>query len=192
MQQTLHRATIGMAADDDVLDFQGRNGVFDGGGHPTSDFTVTGDDIARVATNKELARFRLRNQRRVDAAAVGGAHVPRDQRAPRRRVDRLPGYQPVPADPADPPAGGELEAVGKNFTIDPSGEFKSEKEIGQVAIARTEQGAPVYLRDVVDVERGYDSPPRFLNFFDCRDAQDNWRRSRAIRATPNTSRKTIS
>ena len=78
------------------------------------------------------------------------------------------------------PAGGQLEAVGKNFSIDPSGEFKSEKEIGDVAIARTEQGAPVYLRDVVDVERGYDSPPRYLNFYDWRDAQGNWQRSRAI------------
>ena len=78
------------------------------------------------------------------------------------------------------PAGGQLEAVGRNFTIDPSGEFKSEKEIGDVAIARTDQGAPVYLRDVVDVERGYDSPPRYLNFYDWRDTQGNWQRSRAI------------
>jgi multidrug efflux pump subunit AcrB len=78
------------------------------------------------------------------------------------------------------PAGPQLEAVGKNFSIDPSGEFQSEKEIGDVAIARTEQGAPVYLRDVVDVERGYDSPARFLNFYDWRDANGNWQRSRAI------------
>jgi multidrug efflux pump subunit AcrB len=78
------------------------------------------------------------------------------------------------------PAGGQLEAVGRNLTIDPSGEFKSEKEIGDVAIARTEQGAPVYLRDVVDVERSYDSPPRYLNYYDWRDANGNWQRSRAI------------
>ena len=78
------------------------------------------------------------------------------------------------------PAGGQLEANGKNFSIDPSGEFKTEKEIGDVAITRTNQGAPVYLRDVVDVERSYDSPPRYLNFYDWRDAQGNWQRSRAI------------
>lgn len=78
------------------------------------------------------------------------------------------------------PAGPQLEAVGKNFSIDPSGEFKSEKEIGDVAIARTEQGAPVYLRDVVDVQRGYESPARFLNYYDWRDANGNWQRSRAI------------
>jgi multidrug efflux pump subunit AcrB len=78
------------------------------------------------------------------------------------------------------PAGGELEAVGRNFSINPSGEFKSEKEIGDVAISRTEQGAPVYLRDVVDVDRGYESPARFLNYYDWRDAHGNWQRSRAI------------
>lgn len=78
------------------------------------------------------------------------------------------------------PAGGQLEAAGKNFSIDPSGEFKNEKDIGDVAIARTNEGSPVYLRDVVDVERGYDSPPRYLNFYDWRDAQGNWQRSRAI------------
>src|SRR4030095_6019711 len=78
------------------------------------------------------------------------------------------------------PAGGELEAMGRNFSIDPSGEFKSEHEIGDVAIARTQHGAPVYLRDVVDVDRGYESPPRYLNFYDWRDAHGNLQRSRAI------------
>src|SRR5258706_582542 len=55
-------------------------------------------------------------------------------------------------------AGGQLEAAGKNLSIDPSGEFKSEKEIGDVAVSQTNLGAPVYLRDLVDIARGYDSP----------------------------------
>ena len=76
--------------------------------------------------------------------------------------------------------GPQLEAVGKNFSINPSGEFKDEKEIGDVAIARTELGAPVYLRDIVDVERSYESPPRYLNFYEWRDANGRWQRSRAI------------
>ncbi|HBB88890.1 MAG TPA: AcrB/AcrD/AcrF family protein, partial [Blastocatellia bacterium] len=46
-------------------------------------------------------------------------------------------------------AGGQLEAAGKNLSIDPSGEFKSEKEIGDVAVSQTNLGAPVYLRDLV-------------------------------------------
>lgn len=78
------------------------------------------------------------------------------------------------------PAGPQLEAVGKNFSVEPSGEFKSEKEIGDVAVTHTNFGAPVYLRDLVDIERGYDSPARYMNYYDWRDAQGNWQRSRAI------------
>lgn len=77
-------------------------------------------------------------------------------------------------------AGGQLEAVGKNLIIDPSGEFKNEKEIGNVAVTYTNLGSPVYLRDMVDIERGYENPPRFLNYYDWRDAQGKWQRSRAI------------
>src|SRR5260370_4884737 len=77
-------------------------------------------------------------------------------------------------------AGGQLEAAGKNLSIDPSGEFKSEKEIGDVAVTQTNLGAPVYLRDLVDISRGYDSPPRFLNFYESRYAQGNRQRTRAI------------
>jgi multidrug efflux pump subunit AcrB len=77
-------------------------------------------------------------------------------------------------------AGPQLEVVGRNFSIDPSGEFKSENEIGDVAVAHTDLGAPVYLRDLVDVERGYESPARFMNFYDWRDANGKWQRSRAI------------
>lgn len=74
--------------------------------------------------------------------------------------------------------GGQVNVEGKNVTIDPSGEFKSEREIGDVLIAT--RGQSVYLRDLVDVVRGYDSPARYLNFFNWRDAQGNWQRTRAI------------
>ena len=74
--------------------------------------------------------------------------------------------------------GGQVNVEGKNVTLDPSGEFKSEKEIGDVLIPT--KGSPVYLRDLVDITRGYESPARYLNFFNWRDAQGNWHRSRAI------------
>ncbi len=76
--------------------------------------------------------------------------------------------------------GGMLEVGGKNLTIDPSGEFKNEKEIADVLITTSSRGAPVYLRDLVDIARAYDSPPRFLNFYTFRDATGRWQRSRAI------------
>lgn len=76
--------------------------------------------------------------------------------------------------------GGVVEYEGKNLAIAPSGEFKSEKEIGGVIVAASPNGSPVYLRDMVEINRSYDSPPRFMNFYTWRDAQGNWQRSRAI------------
>ena len=58
---------------------------------------------------------------------------------------------------------GEFDAGGKNVLIAPSGEFRSEHEIGDVSIGATAQGAPLYLRDVADVVRSYDRPARFLS-----------------------------
>lgn len=76
--------------------------------------------------------------------------------------------------------GGVVEYEGKNLAIAPTGEFKSEKEIGGVIVAASPNGSPVYLRDMVEINRSYDSPPRFMNFYTWRDEQGNWQRSRAI------------
>jgi multidrug efflux pump subunit AcrB len=76
--------------------------------------------------------------------------------------------------------GGQLEVKGKNLGINPSGEFKNEKEIGDVLVTVTPSGSPVYLRDIVEISRGYESPPRYLNFYTWQDAQGQWQRSRAI------------
>src|ERR1041384_6798650 len=76
-------------------------------------------------------------------------------------------------------SGGQVNVEGKNVTLDPAGEFKSEDEIGNVQV-RASNGSMVYVRDLVDVMRGYESPARFQNFFNWRDNQGNWQRSRAI------------
>lgn len=76
--------------------------------------------------------------------------------------------------------GGQLAVEGKNLSIDPTGEFKSEKEIGDVAVASSTNGAPVYLRDLADVVRSYNNPPTFLNYYNWRDAKGVWHRTRAI------------
>jgi multidrug efflux pump subunit AcrB len=76
--------------------------------------------------------------------------------------------------------GGQLEVRGKNLGINPSGEFKDEKEIGDVLVTVSPTGSPVYLRDIVGISRGYESPPRYLNFYTWQDAQGQWQRSRAI------------
>jgi multidrug efflux pump subunit AcrB len=77
-------------------------------------------------------------------------------------------------------AGGELDAGGKRLFVNPSGEFRSKEEIGSVVIGTTSYGTPLYLRDVVDTVRDYESPPRYLNYYGWRDPQGRWQRSRAI------------
>jgi multidrug efflux pump subunit AcrB len=76
--------------------------------------------------------------------------------------------------------GGRLEIEGKGVIIDPSGEFKSEKEVGDVIVSASSTGLPVYLRDGIDIQRGYESPPLYLNYFYTRDASGEWGRHRAI------------
>lgn len=77
-------------------------------------------------------------------------------------------------------AGGEIDTGGKSVRINPSGEFQSEAEIGSVSLGFSPWGAPLYLRDVVDTARAYESPPRFLTYYSHRDAQGRWQRNRAI------------
>jgi multidrug efflux pump subunit AcrB len=76
--------------------------------------------------------------------------------------------------------GGQVQTQSRNVLIDPSGEFKSTKEIGNVLVGASTTGVPVYLRDLVDVSRGYQTPTRYLNYMTYRDENGNWHRNRAI------------
>jgi len=77
--------------------------------------------------------------------------------------------------------GGVLEAGDKNLRLDPSGEFKNEREIGDVLLPPSSSSSnPVYLRDLVEISRGYESPARYLNFFTARGPDGSWRRTRAV------------
>jgi multidrug efflux pump subunit AcrB len=76
-------------------------------------------------------------------------------------------------------AAGTVQTPTSAVLVDPSGQFTSADQIGDVAIAQT-NGAPVYLRDLVDVTRAYQDPPTFLNFFGRFDAAGRWLRTRAV------------
>ena len=76
--------------------------------------------------------------------------------------------------------GGQLTVGSKSVVLNPSGEFRNEDEIGNVIIGVTPFGAPVYLRNVVDMVRAYDDPPQYLNYYSWRDASGQWQRTRAI------------
>jgi multidrug efflux pump subunit AcrB len=76
--------------------------------------------------------------------------------------------------------GGVVNANGRNVPLQPSGEFRRESEIGNVVVSQTSTGLPVYLRDLVQIERGYESPAQFLNYYTYKDEAGKWRRARAI------------
>lgn len=76
--------------------------------------------------------------------------------------------------------GGIVETQSRNVRIDANAEFKSTKEIGNMQVATSTAGVPVYLRDLVSVSRGYESPRRYLNFLVSRDSTGAWHRNRAI------------
>ncbi|HKT51359.1 MAG TPA: efflux RND transporter permease subunit [Candidatus Angelobacter sp.] len=78
--------------------------------------------------------------------------------------------------------GGVLEVDSKNVTLDPSGKFEDARAIGDVIIgtAASASNSPVYLRDLVDISRGYESPARYLNYITWHDRDGHWQRSRAV------------
>ncbi len=78
--------------------------------------------------------------------------------------------------------GGQLEVGPQSIQIDPSGKFTDPQQIGDVIIGSSKSAAqsPVYLRDLVDISRGYQSPAKYLNYLTWADKQGNWRRSRAV------------
>jgi multidrug efflux pump subunit AcrB len=75
--------------------------------------------------------------------------------------------------------GGNLEVGGRNMLIDPSGEFHNEEEIGNILLTTSPRGAPVYLRDGMDISRGYE-PPLYLNYFLAKDSGGKWQRDHSI------------
>ncbi len=75
---------------------------------------------------------------------------------------------------------GSLEVGPKDVTINPSGLFPDAQAIGNVIIGVSASNSPVYLRDLVDISRAYQSPPTFLNYLTWRDNNGKWIRSRAV------------
>jgi multidrug efflux pump subunit AcrB len=76
--------------------------------------------------------------------------------------------------------GGVIDAQGKNLVVNPSGELHSERELGDILLAVSPGGAPVYLRDLFSINREYQTPPQFVNFYSWRDPDGVWHRDRAI------------
>lgn len=79
-----------------------------------------------------------------------------------------------------PTPGGQLQVEDMNVLVEPSGPFTEPKQIGQVIMTRSAEGSPVYVRDIVEISRGYQDPPRFLNFYSWLDEKGDLQRAPAI------------
>ena len=75
--------------------------------------------------------------------------------------------------------GGTLAVGARAVGLTPGGELRAERELDGVLLPAV-NGRSVYLRDLADVSRSYDSPPSFLNFYTSRTTEGVWRRSRSI------------
>jgi multidrug efflux pump subunit AcrB len=76
--------------------------------------------------------------------------------------------------------GGIVQTQSRNVLVDATAEFKSNQDIGNVLVAASPTGVPVYLRDLVDVSRSYQTPTRYLNFMTSREPNGSWHRNRAV------------
>lgn len=101
--------------------------------------------------------------------------------------ERLAQYQLKPADLSKllmarnlPDSGQTLNAQGRTLSINTTGEFKGPEDLLNVIISTSPDGTPVYLRDLVAIDRGYESPASFLNTFTRRDESGKWITTRAI------------
>ena len=79
-----------------------------------------------------------------------------------------------------PESGQSLNARGRTVTVNTTGEFKSIDELRDVVIGTSPTGTPLYLRDLVDIDTGYENPPSFLNRYTRRDENGNGITTRAI------------
>src|SRR6266404_5619726 len=76
--------------------------------------------------------------------------------------------------------GGAFETGQQKIILNPSGQFENIDAIGNVAVSASSTGAPVYLRDLVEISRGYQSPAQYLNYYTWEDPKGQWQRSRSV------------
>jgi multidrug efflux pump subunit AcrB len=158
------------------------------------DLDATHEKLTSVAGEKysyrDLDRYTEDLQRALqavpDVAKVTRSGVVKEAIFLEYSQEKLAAYGIVPSQIQDVLAarnvvarGGAMDLEGKSVLIAPAGEFKNEQEIGEVIVTRASNGAPVYLRDLASISRGYE-PAQYLSFASFRDASGTWQRTRAI------------
>src|SRR5262245_34653858 len=75
---------------------------------------------------------------------------------------------------------GTVNAEGRELALEQTGEFRTLADIDTAVFTQSENGTPLYLRDIGTVHRGYEHPPRLLSYYTWRDHSGQWLRGRAI------------
>lgn len=60
---------------------------------------------------------------------------------------------------------GRVEVASDQIRISPNGEFQSVADLGELLVRSDNSGNLVFLKDVVDIERGYTDPPSWMMFY---------------------------
>lgn len=66
--------------------------------------------------------------------------------------------------------GGSIDTGLKSFAIEPSGNFNSVEEIGELLITLPQLEQPILLRDLATIKRGYVDPPNKLAYYNGKPA----------------------
>ncbi len=69
--------------------------------------------------------------------------------------------------------GGQVELPDQNVVVRPTGEYTSADQIGHTVMDVSSQGYGLYLRDLVEITRGYEDPSNVLTFRTIKVAKDN-------------------
>jgi multidrug efflux pump subunit AcrB len=75
---------------------------------------------------------------------------------------------------------GVMRTGSQQVRLDASGNFEDAPSIGDVVVSRSPDGAPVYLRNLVDISRSYQSPAAYLNYYTWVDRDGQVHRAPAI------------
>ncbi len=81
-------------------------------------------------------------------------------------------------------ASGEIGASTRTEVV-PQGALYGISDLKMLALPPSKGSSAARLKDVVDVEKSYQTPPTFLNFLTYRDSSGKWQKGRAITITAN-------
>jgi multidrug efflux pump subunit AcrB len=76
--------------------------------------------------------------------------------------------------------GGMVDAHGRTLAIQATGEYQTEADLADTLLTSSSTGTPIYVRDVVDVVRDYESPPSYLNYHTWRTSAGDFESARAV------------